>query len=300
MYYEINESRAKSARQMWSFSDYIPNSTTDEYRCSVDECYRIGEAAKARSKEDKHGYIDYLCDKYARKLAEYYNKDISINLMCPSLMICGPSNFPVRKKEKQNAAGDRNRQFYNEIEEIKHKLKWIGTEREIIKSNDPLALELLQDKVDTLTDKQEEMKSANAYYRKHKTMVGYAELTEDEATRIDTDIEKAYSWEKQPYPAYELTNNNACIKSTKERLARLSAVKERGTVEKDNQRFKVVENVEEMRLQLIFDSKPSDEIRCILKSNGYKWSPRSTAWQRQLTPNARYSVTKVLSAIESL
>lgn len=306
MYYAINEAQAATARGMWSFSDYIPNSTTNEYRRSVDECFLIGESAKARTKSEKHGYIDYLCDKYAKRLAEYYNREISIQLMCPSVMICGASNFPVRKKEKQNAAGDRNHQFYIEIEEIKNKLNLVGTEKEIIKSGDPMAVELLQDKIDALTEKQEEMKAANAYFSKNKTLDGCPGITAENLewlnrTGIYNCGENGTPLERQgrPFASYELSNNNACIKSAKERLARISAVKERGTVEQETQFFKVVENTEEMRLQLIFDDKPSAEIRNVLKENGFRWAPSQNAWQRQLTTNAKYALKSVEEKLKS-
>ena len=51
---------------------------------------------------------------------------------------------------------------------------------------------------------------------------------------------------------------------------------------------KVIQNKEENRLQLIFAGKPEETTREFLKKHGYKWSPRNTAWQRQLTPNATW------------
>lgn len=61
--------------------------------------------------------------------------------------------------------------------------------------------------------------------------------------------------------------------------------------------FKAVKNVEQNRLQLIFDGKPEDAIRAILKKNGYKWSPRNMAWQRQLTPNAISNLQYVIDQV---
>lgn len=49
---------------------------------------------------------------------------------------------------------------------------------------------------------------------------------------------------------------------------------------------KVVQNVNDNRLQLFFEGKPENEMITKLKKNGFKWSPRNKAWQRQLTPNA--------------
>ena len=82
-----------------------------------------------------------MADRYARRLAEWYNKQFRIEMMCPSVMICGGSNFPVRKKEKQNAAQDRHYQLYKEIQQIPEKIAGLLRGANIIKSGDADALE---------------------------------------------------------------------------------------------------------------------------------------------------------------
>ena len=42
-------------------------------------------------------------------------------------------------------------------------------------------------------------------------------------------------------------------------------------------------NTEANRLQIFFDEKPDAATREELKSNGFRWSPKAEAWQRQLT-----------------
>ena len=59
----------------------------------------------------------------------------------------------------------------------------------------------------------------------------------------------------------------------------------------------VIQNTEANRLQLIFDGKPSDETRELLKKNGFKWSPKNTAWQRQLTTNALHTLEKIKDSL---
>lgn len=54
-----------------------------------------------------------------------------------------------------------------------------------------------------------------------------------------------------------------------------------------NELYRVVENTEIMRLQILFDGIPPASARDILKSNGFRWSPKNKAWQRQLTDNTR-------------
>ena len=53
--------------------------------------------------------------------------------------------------------------------------------------------------------------------------------------------------------------------------------------------------VEADRLQILFDEKPDEETRAALKSNGFRWSPRYNAWQRQLTQNAESAARRALN-----
>ena len=46
-----------------------------------------------------HEKIDHLLDTYARKLAENMNQGFAIDARVPSVLIAGPSNFPVGKKQ---------------------------------------------------------------------------------------------------------------------------------------------------------------------------------------------------------
>lgn len=59
---------------------------------------------------------------------------------------------------------------------------------------------------------------------------------------------------------------------------------------------KVVRNKEDMRLQLIFDGKPEDKTRGILKSNGFRWAPSNIAWQRLLNENAEAALRRIVKA----
>lgn len=300
-YYEINEAAARQARGMWSFSDYENGSKTAEYRAEVDRCYaevdRLPEELKERGAA--------MADRYARRLAEWYNKQFRIEMMCPSVMICGGSNFPVRKKEKQNAAQDRHYQLYKEIQQIPDKIAGLLRGANIIKSGDADALEKLQQKVEKLEAWQAEMKEANAYYRKHKSLKGYKDFSDERAEELDKAISE--TWYQKPFAPFELTNNNAKIKSAKARIAQIERLKkeaadtaEQHEADDTKDLYKVVENAEIMRLQVIFDGKPNAYARSIMKRNGFRWSPSNSAWQRQLTQNAKYALKRVQEELQEL
>ena len=98
------------------------------------------------------------------------------------------------------------------------------------------------------------------------------------------------------YPDYALQNNNASIRRIRERIADLQVAAENimQDIETDLYTFKQ----DDGRYQFIFDGKPADEVRAILKGNGFKWSPSRGAWVRQVTANARYSAKRVMQELK--
>ena len=99
-YFTINEDGARVAHELMSFSDYKSGSATAEYHATVDAAYDIADkVADKRPDDAERAYI--IAERYSKKMADYYNRDISIGKMCPSVMISGGSNFPVKKKDSE-------------------------------------------------------------------------------------------------------------------------------------------------------------------------------------------------------
>lgn len=124
VYYSINEASARTAHQMMSFSDYKEGSKTAEYKRYVDRAYELADKI-VEARPDQADRVYSMAARYSKRMAEYTNRDIHIGCMCPSVMISGPSNFPVRKKEKQNQAWDKNHQFFGETQGILSKMESI-------------------------------------------------------------------------------------------------------------------------------------------------------------------------------
>lgn len=300
VYFSINESAARTAHNMMSFSDYKEGSKTAGYKAQVDEAYELGEKViQARPSEEER--VTKLCERYSRRLAQNINKDIQIGMMCPSVMISGAGNFPVKKKEKQVAAWDKNHEDYKQVEGILHKIESIFYGKDVIKSSDENAIEKLQEKVDELIETQEHMKEANKAIRLKDTKKGDELLRNmgytDEQIK---DLRTPDFCGRLGFPNYMLTNNNANIHRLEGRIKSLQATKSKGTQESENKFFKVKEDADVMRLQLCFDGKPDADVRIILKSNGFKWSPKNGCWQRQLTDNAKYALKRVIKELEKL
>ena len=137
------------------------------------------------------------------------------------------------------------------------------------------------------------MKNVNAYYKKNGTTKGYDGISDELAAKLDTRVQEAYSWDKQPFPSYSITNNGAEIRRIKKRIENLEANKNTEFVGWKFNGGEAVINEDKNRLQLIFDEKPSEEQRTILKSNGFRWAPSDKAWQRQLNHNAFYAANRI-------
>lgn len=299
-YATISEATAKAAKNAYSFSDYVQGSATARYRDEVDECYRLAcWAAERRPKEKER--IQRLFDRFVIGLAANINADNRNTASCPSVMISGASNFPVRKKEKQNRRSETLYAEYQHIMEIPDKIRAIGNNTAIYSDEDD-AIEQLEAKAEKCRRTLEGMKAQNAYYRKHGTMKGYEDFTDEYAAKFDAEIASRYAYERKPWRDWELTSVREKMKTAEKRaeeLKKLKAKAEQPTEDKypHVDGVEVVENAEAMRIQLIFEGKPSEEIRDILKSHGFRWSPRFGAWQRQLTDNGKWSTKKVLEEI---
>lgn len=284
-YYTINEEAARRANDMNSFRDYKAGSATAEYRRMVDAATELAERQKQRVDPMYHEKIDRLLEIYCRKLAENMNASYSIEARCPSILISGGGNFPVRKKEKQNAARDRNLEEWNYLQGLLDKIRSVGTGG--ISSDDPQAVEKLEAKLATLEKHQEMMKAANAAIRMKDPAKGDAKLAELGYTPEDIAKLRAPDFcGRIGYPAYELQNNNANIRRIRGRIAELKKRTENTPEGWEFDGGRVVVNTAENRLQIIFDGKPDADIRTELKGEGFRWAPSQGAWQRQLTDNA--------------
>ena len=296
-YYPINEGAARRAKEAISFSDYRLGSATAEYRHYIDQAVEIAERQKKRVEPEYHEKIDQLLDTYARKLAENMNKGYEITARVPSVLIAGPANFPVRAKEKQNAASDRNMEEFQYIQGLLDKIRSTGMGG--ISADDPQAVSKLEKKLEKLEASQELMKAVNAYYRKHGTLDGCPHLTEKGIENLKADMASSWHYEKKPFQSWQLSNNNAEIRRLKGRIEELTRHKEAVYVGWEFEGGTVEINREANRLQIYFEGKPDATVRDEMKSNGFRWSPKAEAWQRQLN-DTTIRVTDRIKCIQPL
>lgn len=249
--------------------------------------------------EKKQRRIDYYNEKADRlgqvssRLADESNKMVEAIPMGQPLMVDHHSyksdkNYRDRawsKMEKSVEIGQKADYYRSKAEAAEN--------NNAISSDDPEAVVKLKEKLEKRQDLQNHMKKVNAYYRKNGTMKGFEGISDEKAAKIDEDVKNSYSRINLPYAPYELSNNNAEINRLKKRIEDLESRAKTGFVGWQFEGGKAVANQEENRLQLLFDEKPSEEQRSVLKYWGFRWAPSNQAWQRQLNSNAIYAAGQI-------
>lgn len=294
-YFEIDLEQARAAHEANSMREFDPKREEDGYLAQVDEAYEMAKRQAERFPEAAEKAYG-LAERFSRRYAEWLNEGYRIDSMCPSVLVAGGGNFPTRKKERQNARRDAHMRRYADVMAIKRRISTVGTGG--IKAGDPDAVERLEAKAERLEERQDEMKRANVHYRKHGTLEGFGGIGAEEAARIEEEM--GQNGARQPFPAWELSNNLANIKRTRERIEALKREKESQAEDRhasvNGEPCTVIEDGEAMRLKLVFEDKPGDGTRAKLKANGFRWSPKNGAWQRQLTDNARRALGSIEDA----
>lgn len=209
-------------------------------------------------------------------------------------------------KMGQGVALESKAQHYEE------KLDSLNTNR-AISSDDPDAIKKLKAKLACLEESQARMKAVNATIRKlqKQGLTGEAATTALMAqTGMNHDdahslLNPKWGGQRVGYQGYELTNNNATIRNTKQRIQELQRQWETVAQDGGNREqaypelgLTVVHNHTINRLQLKFDGKPEANVRSILKGRGFKWSRLETAWQRQLNRAAEMAAASVIDQLK--
>lgn len=224
-------------------------------------------------------------ERYIAKYKDWVRTIFDRHSRILSAMITGPANFPTRRNEKANNSYDTA-------------VKGFGDWRE-------KALKAIARRIEDA--KPEEQKEVEEWERV-KSMIDNHFLPTNLYNKLETIakngnvgvIDKAIEYikelnEKRDKPIF--TNRHKFWKLAE--LANQSIVRQS---ERENQEDaeilfdggKVVKNFSEDRLQIVFNAKPQPDVISNLKHNGFRWSPRFTAWQRQLTDNSYYSCSRVI------
>lgn len=272
----------------------------------LDDCH--SDEQRAWLKERATKWRDLILTEYTAQLKRR-GDFVPVN-------VAGPSNYDSNKQgkiadtnvKKSNESAEKIALFLmntqdgvknrRPLEVILEGLRNGKFHSEVITTKDPHAIEKLTAKLYCLEKNQDRMKEYNSYWKKNKTLVGFEGLTDEEAEAVDKKINESY--EKKPFATYQLSNNRQSIKSVKKRVEELETHKEDTFEPVEFDGGEVVANKDIDRIQFLFDGKPEEGVRNILKRHGFRWAPNQGAWQRQWTLNAERSTKKVLKELEEM
>jgi len=196
-------------------------------------------------------------------------------------------------------------QLNEKAEYYNHKAE-AGENNLAISSDDPEAIQKLRAQIADKEKRQAAMKAANRIIKSKPKN----QQTPEKITRLVDDVGLSHETAaklfepdfcgRAGFPGYSLQNNNSNIKRMKDRITALTNNAQATSTTEDRAHFAVVENTELNRLQLMFQGKPPDDIRKILRQAGFVFSYKNTAWQRHLNNAGREAASRVERQINNL
>lgn len=215
-------------------------------------------------KERKKERYQELAEKSREESQQYYEQyqkmsDV-IPLGQPILTDHYSANATRRGYKKMHSQFDKSAQADNKAEYYEDKIDTIENNNSI-SLDDPKAIEKLQDKLERLEHERENIKA-------------------------------------RPHSTWELQNIGAEIRRIKKRIEQIKDLEELDFKDIEFTGGKAILNKEVNRIQILFDDKPSEEVRNILKHRGFKWSRYEKAWQRLYNKNTIYATNRAIEEIQ--
>lgn len=154
-----------------------------------------------------------------------------------------------------------------------------------ISSDDPDAIAKLADKRSDLERLRDDMKAANAYWRKHGTLDG-APIAEATRKKADSNIAFQRHWYPTrapvPFESFTLTNLGARIRDAAKRAEQIVAVQAMERTEETVNGCTIVVDPDDNRVLLTFPARLDRDAYKAVRSYGWLWSPSRNAFVRKI------------------
>lgn len=212
-----------------------------------------GRADYEERKEARKLRYEQLSEKVREKSNQYSESTANrILAMTPGQpIIIGHHSEPKARRLHERAQNDTRRSIEEADKSKYYKQRAESVENsKVIYNDDPNAIEKLKDKLEYLTREKELIKN------------------------------------DENHSTWQLQNINARIRETKKRIERLEKLEDIVFKDLEFAGGKIIHNKEINRIQILFENIPDEDIRKELKSRGFHWSRRESAWQREFTENA--------------
>lgn len=190
----------------------------------------------------------------------YENMSAGVPFGQPILVDHYSANTMKNRYKKMNDAIDKSIEADKKAKYYEDKIDTIENNKSI-SLDDPQATAKLQDKLERLENERKNIKA-------------------------------------RPHSTWELQNIGAEIRRIKDRIKQIEELEELQFNDIEFTGGKAILNKEVNRIQILFDDKPSEEVRNILKHRGFKWSRYEKAWQRLFNKNSIYATNRAIEEIE--
>lgn len=261
---------------------------------------RYGESLLTSMDADVEDFIGQIPievqEVYEERLVQRYKEWFRAQSRCFSVLVTGAGNFNQRKHQKAN---DAERAAYERLQAWKEKtIKRLNRKERLTGMAE---VERLRAILEAAEETHEKMKQVNQICRRKCTdeeqvdaIVAECGIKEEQAKELVFPDPDRGTYRKG-FASYQLSLNLAKIKDLKAKIARHEAMaeKEDNVLEFDG--FDIELDYSEERLRIRHHEKPDAGTIQELKGNGFRWSPKNKAWQRQLTSNAVYAARRVLN-----
>lgn len=218
------------------------------------------EERKKRKKERYQELAEKSREKSQQHYEQYQKMSNAIPLGQPILTDHYSANAVRQGYKRMHSQFDKSVEEDNKAEYYENKIDTIENNNSI-SLDDPKAVEKLKDKLERLEHKRENIKA-------------------------------------RPHETWELQNIGAEIRRIKKRIEQIKDLEELDFKDIVFTGGKAILNKEVNRIQILFDDKPSEEVRNILKYRGFKWSGYEQAWQRLFNKNTIYATKRAIEEIQ--
>ncbi len=279
------------------------NSDIEGYVQAVNGFY--GEMGNLAKTEQQRAVLDSAIQEYRRRYIGHMNAMWAASSRTVSSMVTGGSNFPVARNRKRLDTYDRR---------VKEFLEWEGRAKASIRQeiSDARPDEVKAEDAWKTVEKQvlsiaADSKAAqdgdflydlslfkNNFYNRMLTLArsGNVSLVDRMLERLKT-VHEDFGAKKPVF-----TDRHKIWKLGD--IARANSQRSAANLEADDTVIAtydgatITNSPADERVRIEFDERVSREVATDLKKEGWRWSPKNTAWQRKNTPNAERSAKRIV------
>lgn len=230
--------------------------------------------------------------KFIQRVHLYYGR----KSRTASSFICGPAKFPFGKNQR---AIDSEMRAWEDFSKWRQRYLKLAFREKTPTPEEEIDSALVD--IDRLIKKQESIKLVNKLIKKYKPKNTFDICEEFKKELMEffnkSDFKEIPCYDPRyglGFPSYHLTSISTKIRERKKKIeANKVRIERRDSFEKIEFLGGFID-IENDRVIIHHDEKPSKEVIEAIKSYGFRWSPKCSNWCRKHTGNAIYDAKLLL------